>query len=328
MTQPALWLLTILAAPTLLWLAQVWKESRQSGPQMLLYHRLVDDEDSRTGSEALFSIATGNFEAHLTALLNAGYSFVSMESAMGWLAGKQDLPPKSLLLCFDDGCVSVHSHAFPLLQQKEISATVFVTTREDAFVFHLPENPQRRLSSQELNDLSRAGWTLGVHGTDHGAPNALSETELQADFKESLQTLCDLTGVKAIHYAIPGNFDAPHLHQVAQNCGIQVTWSARPGTLQPTRNPTGLPRYNVEGTASPAQLLASLTPAGRVNRQWIAGLKRLPARLLGPKIWLPLRRKIFASPIGSHLTMVFWTRLLVGSAFPILSLTILRLWNS
>ncbi len=325
-TDPALWLLLSLMAPSLLWLSHFKRERLRRGPHMLLYHRLVEDSAPRKGSESLFSISATTFASHLDALLAQGYSFVSMETYNQWRQGTAELPPNPLLICFDDGCVSVHSLAFPILKNRDIPATVFVTTREDAFVFHLPSNPQRRLSGQELQALHAQGWTLGVHGTDHSPPSKMSESQLLADFEESIQTLEELSGVRALDYAIPGNFDSQALSAVANQAGMERVWTARPGVLEKTTPDHALPRINVEGTSTPEQLIASLQPAGRVNRRWISGCKRLPATLLGPKLWLPIRRWIFQTPLGSHLTVPFWTRLGAALLVALLITTALIVW--
>ena len=65
----------------------------------------------------------------------------------------------------------------------------------------------------------------------------------------------------------------------------------------------GLPRVNVEGELSLEQFIRALHPVGIAKRRLLAGIKRIPARLLGLRYWLPLRKVIMGCIPGHHLSM-------------------------
>ncbi|MDY0308455.1 MAG: poly-beta-1,6-N-acetyl-D-glucosamine N-deacetylase PgaB [Castellaniella sp.] len=78
----------------------------------LAYH---DVEDSDPDQQFL-SVRTDQLVAQLEWLRNNGYQAVSVDQILAAGRGGQDLPPKAVLLSFDDGYRSFRSRVFPILQ--------------------------------------------------------------------------------------------------------------------------------------------------------------------------------------------------------------------
>jgi peptidoglycan/xylan/chitin deacetylase (PgdA/CDA1 family) len=77
---------------------------------VLTYHRIEEPEA---------------FAAQLDYLSKRGHP-ISMEDAANALRRGRPLPPRSVLLTFDDGDISLLNHGLPLLREKGIPATAFV----------------------------------------------------------------------------------------------------------------------------------------------------------------------------------------------------------
>jgi hypothetical protein len=113
--------------------------------------------------------------------------------------------------------------------------------------------------------------------------------------------------------------------EAAKRAGYRAMWSSRPGATRQGHSPYLLPRINVEGTLTPAQFEANISPRGIVQRRLITGVKRNAARLLGPKVWYPMRTWVLKHVPGGHLS----TRRLMGAfavvAFAIVAILLIAL---
>jgi hypothetical protein len=84
---------------------------------------LLDDMDTWTQSVAAF-------DAEMAYLKEAGYETVDLADVVEWQRGRGELPPKPVVITFDDGDRSVVDYAYPILQKHGFKATLFVVTSE------------------------------------------------------------------------------------------------------------------------------------------------------------------------------------------------------
>jgi peptidoglycan/xylan/chitin deacetylase (PgdA/CDA1 family) len=68
------------------------------------------------------------FEDQISALARSGYVPVFLSELHDYVSGKRRLPPKSIVLTFDDGYVDNWVFAFPILRKYGFKATIFVST--------------------------------------------------------------------------------------------------------------------------------------------------------------------------------------------------------
>jgi hypothetical protein len=71
-------------------------------------------------------VSEAHFEAHLKRLHERGYHPVSVQDLVDAAAGKKPLPPKAVLLTFDDGYESFYTRAWPLLKKYHYPSVVAV----------------------------------------------------------------------------------------------------------------------------------------------------------------------------------------------------------
>ena len=88
---------------------------------ILCYHRLG------SGSSKMI-VSPANFEAQMAWLVRNGYRVVRLSELSGFLAGRQPLPQRAVVVTFDDGYESFYRQAFPVLKKYGLPATVFVYT--------------------------------------------------------------------------------------------------------------------------------------------------------------------------------------------------------
>lgn len=94
---------------------------------VLCYHNIATAEEKENFPyEQNWTISIDNFREHLEYLKLHNYKTLTMEEFYQWKIGNIKLPYKSVLITFDDGFLSNYEYAFPLLQQYNMNATVFV----------------------------------------------------------------------------------------------------------------------------------------------------------------------------------------------------------
>ena len=98
---------------------------RQRRLLILCYHSIsIDDEHEWSGT---YSMSPDVLESRLRMLRDGGYNVLPLDEAIRRLY-ERTLPPRSVVLTFDDGMYDFHARARPLLQQYGFPATVYLTT--------------------------------------------------------------------------------------------------------------------------------------------------------------------------------------------------------
>ena len=88
---------------------------------ILCYHRL-----GTTGGK--MAVSPASFAAQMEWLAKNDYRVVKLSQLTGYLEGKEPLPPKAVVVTFDDGYESVYKFAYPVLRKLGLPATMFVYT--------------------------------------------------------------------------------------------------------------------------------------------------------------------------------------------------------
>jgi peptidoglycan/xylan/chitin deacetylase (PgdA/CDA1 family) len=304
------------------------RESRPDRILGLLYHRLVSEEDYAAGPpiEKIFSITETRFREQMEFLRREGYNAVSLDAVMGYLEEGTPLPAKPVLITFDDGCVSVYEKAFPVLRELEMPGLLFVTTDPDAWVFSLGVQPQRRVTEEEMRELDRGGVTIGSHSVSHGALESMDAKQIDVELGESKRYLESVLGSEVKYFGVPLNWYGPKVREAAEGLGYRAVCTSDNGTIHGGSDPFRLRRFIIEGSFGLEEFARNLRPGAIVQRRVINIVKRIPARILGPRIWLPLRRRLFESFLGRYFTLRYFKRLLVAGLALIVLGILLVVW--
>ena len=87
-----------------------------------------------------------------------------------------------------------------------------------------------------------------------------------------------------------------------------------------------LRRFGIEGSLALDEFARNLGAGAIVQRRMISFIKRIPARLLGPKLWMPLREKLFASPLRHLLPLRVLKRILAASIAGVIAAVGFAVW--
>jgi len=85
---------------------------------VLAYHDVEDD----AADQRYLSVRTSALNEQISWLLHNGYHAISVQDIVDAHEGKKALPPKAVLLSFDDGYSSFYTRVWPLLQAWNVPA--------------------------------------------------------------------------------------------------------------------------------------------------------------------------------------------------------------
>jgi peptidoglycan/xylan/chitin deacetylase (PgdA/CDA1 family) len=282
-----------------------WPKNRRPRVLCLMYHRLASRRDCENirGVNRHYTVAVEEFEKQVAHLKREGFRFLTAEEASSFARRSVEFDQAAVLLTFDDGCASVFDAALPVLKQHGVPAAAFITSDPAAYVFGYG---QRRMSPEELRALDAAGVRCESHGVSHRPLVQLTDEQLRGELVRSKAELEELLGRPVRYLSAPGNWIDQRVVRLAKETGYEAIWVSEPGSVRPGSNPFGLPRLNVDGTASLAQFARSLTPWGVAQRKLVYAARSLPKRLVGPRVWYALRSRLLPWVPGGYLSFARW----------------------
>jgi peptidoglycan/xylan/chitin deacetylase (PgdA/CDA1 family) len=136
-----------------------------------------------------------DFERHLQIAVDDGWSFATPAEVMA----EPDKP--QLALTFDDGMISVLTHAVPVLRHHGVPATAFVVTGwADG---QRPDGYQLVLDWRGVTALGEAGMSLASHSVTHPDFGRLEPAEARRELEVSRERMSRMLGVETDEFAIP-----------------------------------------------------------------------------------------------------------------------------
>ena len=91
------------------------------------YHDVREDIKREYAADR-YAMSAENLAMHFAWLRDNDYNVVSLDQVLDALSGRRALPPRAVLLTFDDGLASVYTTAYPLLKLFDYPALVSVVT--------------------------------------------------------------------------------------------------------------------------------------------------------------------------------------------------------
>jgi len=205
----------------------------RAGKRILLYHAigtaLPDDRYA-------ISVAREDFVSHLDIL--AGGRKRPRPAVFGPAAAGVS----EVSVTFDDGYRDCLSIAAPLLAERNIPFTVFVTVR------HLQDRAGLYLDAAGLRELSGVpGASIGFHGLEHRPMDRLPDPELRRELEHGRKALEDALGGPVRTLSYPHGAVDRRVRDAALRAGFEAGGCSRYGLNTPSRDPLLLCRTEITG---------------------------------------------------------------------------------
>lgn len=196
---------------------------------ILMYHYVEYVADPGDTIRKSLNIVPFVFEAQLKTLINAGYNFITPSELSQMLAGKEEIPPKPIILSFDDGYQDFYQNVFPLLKKYNVKAVEYVIS---GFV----EKPDFMHPGQIQEIATSGAVEVGSHTVHHLQLAHMSKKEAKLEIEESKIQLEKMIGQPVVSFAYPsGSFDL-QAEKLVSDAGYTSAVSTVPGIIATDQN--------------------------------------------------------------------------------------------
>ena len=228
------------------------------GVPVLMYHLVSDDVPAAFRD---YTVTPRQFAGHVRTLRQFDYHSISPDDLLAARERRRPLPPRPVVITFDDGFRDCLRHAAPLLHDAGLGATMYVvagllgkTSR-----WMEPEGVDLPLVSvAEARELEQAGIACQSHALTHPSLARLGTPRIARELSESRRVLEDELGHEIRHLAYPhGSFD-DRVRAEAEQAGYLSACTTQPGKVLPSDDALALPRVKIEGREGPADFLTRL----------------------------------------------------------------------
>lgn len=143
--------LTPSITPTPTW---AWHPPGEVVAPILLYHHV----DYENNSER-YNVTPERFAEQMQALDDWGYTAITITQLIKAITEGTELPPRPVVITFDDGHISVYENAFPIMLDHGFPGVTYVVAnrlKAEGFT-----------GVEELVEMASAGWEVGSHSYTH-----------------------------------------------------------------------------------------------------------------------------------------------------------------
>jgi len=219
--------------------------------RVLMYHKVND----LPGNPLTMPVSL--FDEQMDQLRELGYTVVDLDAVLEHYVGGKALPPRAVLITFDDGYHDNLENAARVLRKYGYPGVLFVPIGYLGDPLPLPH--EERLAAQgilnrtidwdEVAELEREGIRIESHGISHRPLADLEVDEAAREIALSKFRLEDRLGrpVRAFSYVkgSEAHYKPVHLSLVRQ-AGYDLAFTAVSGANSPATDPLQLRRYNIE----------------------------------------------------------------------------------
>lgn len=227
---------------------------------ILLYHYIRVNPVATDKVGWNLSVTPQHFAQQMAFLHYIGAHTLTLSDALTALRTGKPLPPRSVILTFDDGYFNFASQATPVMVRNGLVGTVFVVSG------FLGRNGY--MTPEQVQQVADEGMTIGCHTVSHLALASIPLSLAQQQIDVAHKALEALIGRKITDFAYPyGSYDAA-VEKLVQADGFSDAVTTDWGSELYLSQPYAWPRYRIGGgdtLQSFADKALYGTPASSIN---------------------------------------------------------------
>ena len=140
---------------------------------VLMYHQITADLPNP------LAVAVDRFDRQMSWLSRHGYTTISCIDAIANSEDLSKMPPRPILITFDDAYRETYTLALPILEKYNMKATVFVPAAFAGSENTWDGGGKPLMSIDEMRMWADRGGELGIHGWDHKSFDNLDKEAIE-----------------------------------------------------------------------------------------------------------------------------------------------------
>ena len=211
---------------------------------ILMYHYLSDPPADADIYRHDLSVSPQAFREQLTYLRDNGFVTIDFDDLSQAMRGNQPLPPRRVLLTFDDGHRDHYTNAFPLLKEFGMKATFFIIT-------DLAETwNDNHLTWPMIEEMSQAGLRMEIHTKSHFNLGGKSRKFIWDEIEGSQKLLTQHIGYQPRYLAYPGGSYDEQVLGIVRELDLSAAVTTRWGWDHSYEKRYTMPRLRIRNTTS------------------------------------------------------------------------------
>ncbi|WKK22698.1 polysaccharide deacetylase family protein [Streptomyces olivoreticuli] len=209
---------------------------------ILMYHAVADSPARATYG---LSVSPDSFAGQMRLLAERGFTPLTAEQlAVAWRTSAA-LPPKPVLITFDDGYEGVHRHALPALAEHGFSATLFASTGWLRGAHETGGALDLMLTWDQVRELAAAGVEIGGHSHTHPQLDQLADERLWFEVQRCREILAGELGRAPVSFAYPYGYSDRRVRRTVRAAGFSVSLAVGNTLAARPQGPYALERVTV-----------------------------------------------------------------------------------
>jgi peptidoglycan/xylan/chitin deacetylase (PgdA/CDA1 family) len=213
---------------------------------ILMYHSIERRSSSAFRS---FVVPPERFEEQMAVVRANGYQAVTVSELARARRGGRPLPPRPIVITFDDGFADFYHHALPVLSRHGLTATLYLVTGEVGgrarWLAPEGEGDRAMLTWEQVREISAAGIECGAHSVHHPKLDALPRAAAAAEIRWSKAMIEDRLGRPCATFAYPYGFYDAGVRTLVRRAGFTSACAVRFCLSGPTDDLFGLKRLKI-----------------------------------------------------------------------------------
>lgn len=199
------------------------KAALGSGLPILYYHSIEQEAGNP------LRIPPEQFEAQMKYLSDEGYETIKLSDLPSYFSGAKAMPPKPVIITFDDGYADNYTNAYPIMQKYGFTGTVFMVAE------YLDGDGY--LTTSQLQEMLAAGWEVGGHTVTHPHLGELERPELEYELSYGKLLLEQKLGYEVKSFAYPYGEYTAEVVRMVEEAGYDSGVTINRGWARPEHSP-------------------------------------------------------------------------------------------
>ena len=162
---------------------------------VLCYHHIRDAKPGDSENMKSYSVSPSAFASQMKALSDSGFTSILPDQLYDYLMYNGALPPKPVMITFDDTDVEQYSIGAAEMQKFGFRGVFFIMT--------VAINRPHYMTKEQIKDLSDSGHIIAAHTWDHHMVTKYVGTDWDIQLSKPIKQLESIIGKPVKYFAYP-----------------------------------------------------------------------------------------------------------------------------